>query len=84
MIVSVWVFGRDQEVGTSNGVGSSKDASADSDDDDDVNDGICRLSLEEVSWSSFLPLPNNSLVVLENKDIEDDESTFFTFLVSKS
>ena len=40
MIVSVWVFGRDQEVGTSNGVGSSKDASADSDDDDDVNDGI--------------------------------------------
>ena len=40
MIVSVWVFGRDQEVGTSNGVGSSKDASADSDDDDGVNDGI--------------------------------------------
>ena len=68
----------------SNGVGSNEDASADSDDDDDVNDGICRLSSEDIPWLSFLPFPNNSLVVLDDTDIEDGESDCFTFLVSKS
>ena len=85
IVVSVWVFDRDHEVGTSNGVGSNEDASEDSgNDDDEANDGICNLSSVEIPWELVSSFSVRSFAVVEEKEIDEDESTFLTFLVLNS
>ena len=85
IVVSVCVLERDHEVGTSNGVGSNEDTSEDSgNDDDEANDGICNLSSVEIPWELVTSFSVKSFAVVDEKEIDEDESTFLTFLVLNS